>query len=156
VKVLIQRVSRASVTVDGEVVGQIGQGLLAFVGVGHGDGLPEVEWMAEKMSMLRVFEDEEGKMNRSLVDVGGEALIVSQFTLLADCRKGRRPAFTDAALPARANEIYEAFIARLRQQGVRVATGRFAASMQVELVNEGPVTIMLERTASGNESSAPG
>ena len=145
-KVLIQRVTRASVTVDRQIVGKIDHGLLALVGVGHGDGMPEVEWMADKMSMLRIFEDENGKMNRSLLDIRGEALIVSQFTLLADCRKGRRPAFTDAALPEHANAIYESFVAQVRQQGVHVETGIFAASMQVELVNDGPVTIMLERT----------
>lgn len=145
-KVLIQRVSRASVSVDQQVVGRIDQGVLALVGVGHGDGVPEARWLAEKMVMLRIFEDQAGKMNRSLLDIQGEALVVSQFTLLADCRKGRRPAFTDAALPQHANSIYETFVALVREQGVRVQTGVFAATMQVELVNDGPVTILLERT----------
>ncbi len=145
-KVLIQRVSEASVRVDGAVVGQIGQGLLTLVGVGHGDGLDQVRYLAEKMCCLRIFEDEHGKMNRSLVEVGGAALIVSQFTLMADCRKGRRPAFTDAAKPNLAEQLYEAFVDEVRAHGVAVETGVFAASMQVALINNGPVTILLERS----------
>ncbi len=145
-KVLIQRVTSASVTIAGEVVGCIDGGMLALVGVGHGDGPDEVCWLAEKLCGLRIFEDDAGKMNRSLLDVGGSALIVSQFTLLADCQKGRRPAFTDAALPDHARAIYESFVSEVRQRGVPVQTGVFAASMQVALVNDGPVTIMLQRT----------
>ncbi len=151
-KVLLQRVTMASVSINGEVVGRIDGGLLALVGIGHGDGQNEVKWLAEKMCCLRIFEDEDAKMNRSLVDTGGGALIVSQFTLLADCRNGRRPAFTDAAHPAHAKQLYETFVEEVRQRDVHVQTGIFAASMQVALVNDGPVTILLERTSNGGSS----
>ena len=144
-KILIQRVSEASVTIDGTKVSSIGNGLVALVGVQHGDTLDEVRFLAEKMVALRIFNDEAGKMNLSLLDVDGSALIVSQFTLLADTRRGRRPAFTDAAAPEIANQLYEAFAREVNTRGVPVQTGVFAADMKVALVNDGPVTIMLER-----------
>ncbi len=140
----IQRVSQAQVTVDGEVTGQIGCGLVVLLGVAQDDGQPEVDWLAEKIIGLRIFPDDEGKMNRSLVEAGGELLVVSQFTLLGDCRKGRRPSFVAAAEPARAEVLYEAFVARARGLGVRVATGRFREHMLVSLTNDGPVTIWID------------
>ena len=143
---VLQRVSRASVSVDGEIVGQIGNGFLALVGFGHGDDSAVVQWMAEKTSVLRVFEDDAGKMNRSVIDVGGSILAISQFTLYGDCRKGRRPAFTDAADPAIAVELYELYVEMLKGQGISVETGIFAADMKVSLVNDGPVTMLLERS----------
>jgi D-tyrosyl-tRNA(Tyr) deacylase len=144
----IQRVSEAQVTVDGEVTGRIGRGLVVLLGVGANDGEAEVEWLAEKIVGLRIFEDDAGKMNRSLVEVGGAMLVVSQFTLYGDCRKGRRPSFIDAAPPELAERLYEAFAARLRGQGVEVGTGRFRAHMLVSLVNDGPVTLWID-TAEG-------
>ncbi|MDV6031780.1 MAG: D-tyrosyl-tRNA(Tyr) deacylase [Phycisphaera sp. RhM] len=144
-KVVLQRVSQASVSVEGEVVGQIGAGFLALVGIGHADGESVVSWMAEKTAVLRVFEDDAGKMNRSVIDIGGSVLAVSQFTLYGDCRKGRRPAFTDAADPAIAKRLYELYVERLKGQGIGVETGVFAADMKVSLVNDGPVTMLLER-----------
>ncbi len=144
-KVVLQRVSSASVSVDGETVGQIGHGFLALVGIGRGDDQAVVQWMAEKTSQLRVFEDEQGKMNRSVQDVQGGVLAISQFTLYGDCRKGRRPAFTSAAEPGIANELYESYVDQLRRLGVPVETGVFAADMKVSLVNDGPVTMILER-----------
>jgi D-tyrosyl-tRNA(Tyr) deacylase len=143
-RVLVQRVSRASVRVDGAVTGEIGRGLLLLVGVTHSDGDAEVEWMAEKVLGLRIFPDDEGKMNRSVVETGGSLLLVSQFTLYGDAGKGRRPSFVDAARPEHAVPVYEKLVARLRQS-VNVATGVFGAMMDVELVNEGPVTIWLEK-----------
>ena len=148
-KVVLQRVNQASVSVGGQIVGQIGNGFLALVGIGHGDDPTVVQWMAEKTFVLRVFEDEAGKMNRSLADVGGGVLAVSQFTLYGDCRKGRRPAFTDAADPAIAEHLYQLYVDKLRAFGIPVETGVFAADMQVALVNDGPVTMLLEKqTAS--------
>ncbi|MEO1617155.1 MAG: D-aminoacyl-tRNA deacylase [Planctomycetota bacterium] len=144
-KVVLQRVTEASVRVDGETVGEIGAGFLALVGIGKQDDSSVVDWMAEKTAVLRVFEDEAGKMNRSIMDVGGSILVVSQFTLYGDCRKGRRPAFTDAADPADANRLYEQYAARLAEQGIGVEKGIFAADMKVSLVNDGPVTMLLER-----------
>jgi D-tyrosyl-tRNA(Tyr) deacylase len=144
-KVVLQRVSQASVMVDGRPVGTIGNGFLALVGIGHGDDDSVVRWMAEKTSVLRVFEDDAGKMNRSVMDVGGSVLAVSQFTLYGDCRKGRRPAFTDAADPPVAKALYELYVDSLRGQGIVVETGVFAADMKVSLVNDGPVTMLLER-----------
>jgi len=143
-RAVVQRVSRASVTVDGEVVGAIGRGVLVLLGVAHGDGRRETETLARKIAGLRIFEDGDGKMNLALAEVGGEVLAVSQFTLYADVRKGRRPSFTDAALPAVAQPLYEAFCAQLEAAGLRVGRGVFGAHMAVELVNDGPVTILLD------------
>jgi D-tyrosyl-tRNA(Tyr) deacylase len=148
----IQRVSEARVTVDGTVTGQIGRGLLVLLGIGTQDGAAEIDWLAEKLVNLRVFEDAEGKMNRSLVDAGGAMLVVSQFTLFGDCRKGRRPSFTDAAPPDLAERLYNEFVARVRTLGVDVATGVFRAHMDVALVNDGPVTLWIdsaERPSTG-------
>jgi len=144
-RVVLQRVKEASVTVEGTVTGQIDQGFLLLVGVTHDDTLEQVNWLADKIAGLRVFEDEEERMNLSLQDVEGKILSVSQFTLYGDVKKGRRPAFTEAAKPDVANELYEAFNARLRQQGIIVETGQFGAMMDVALVNDGPVTLILEK-----------
>jgi len=143
-RAVIQRVSRAAVTVDGQVVGAIGRGFLVLVGVTHGDGQAEADWLARKVAGLRIFEDEAGKLNLSLADVGGAVLVVSQFTLYGDARKGRRPDFIQAARPEQAEPLVDYFVAQLRGQGVPVATGRFRAVMQVELVNDGPVTLWLD------------
>jgi D-tyrosyl-tRNA(Tyr) deacylase len=143
-RVVIQRVSRASVRVDDEQVGVIGAGLLVLVGVAEHDTEDLARRLAAKCAEMRVFSDDEGKFNRSLIDVGGEALVVSQFTLLADVRRGRRPSFVAAAIPEDAEPIVEAFSQAMRDAGVRVETGRFGAKMQVELVNEGPVTIIVD------------
>jgi D-tyrosyl-tRNA(Tyr) deacylase len=141
---VVQRVSSATVSVDRNVVGQIGEGLLALVGVAAGDEAADVEYIASKLRDLRVFADDEGRMNRSVVETGGALLVVSQFTLLGDVRKGRRPGFDAAAEPAVAKARYEALVARLRDAGLRVETGVFQADMRVELVNDGPVTILLD------------
>ena len=146
-RVVLQRVARASVSVDGERVATIGAGFLLLVGVGHEDEPAEAERLAEKVSALRVFADDAGKMNRGIADVGGEALVVSQFTLYADLRKGRRPSWTDAAEPGKAAELVDAFAAALERQGLPVATGVFGADMQVELLNDGPVTLVLDTAA---------
>ena len=130
--------------VDQEVVGQIGRGLLVLLGVARDDTAEQAAWLADKVVSLRVFEDEAGKINLGVADVGGEILVVSQFTLYGDCRKGRRPSFIDAAPPETAIPLYEAFIDAVRAQGVRTATGRFGAMMQVELVNDGPVTLIVD------------
>jgi D-aminoacyl-tRNA deacylase len=143
-RALLQRVSRASVTVDGQVVGQIGQGLLVFLGVGQGDSEVQVKTLADKIAYLRIFGDEEGKMNRSLLDIGGEVLVVSQFTLYADARRGRRPSFTDAAPPVVAETLFEHFKEALASYGLTVASGIFGAYMTIEIWNEGPVTIWLD------------
>ncbi len=144
-KALLQRVSRASVTVDGEVIGEVGAGLMILLGVQEGDGEKEADFLADKTAGLRIFEDEAGKMNRSLLDVGGEALVVSQFTLCADARKGRRPSFIKAMKPPEADRLYRYYTEALRRAGVRrVATGEFGAMMQVEIHNDGPVTILLD------------
>jgi D-aminoacyl-tRNA deacylase len=140
----VQRVSEASVTVDGSVTGRIGRGLVVLLGVGGGDGDADVNWLAEKVIGLRVFEDAEGKMNRSLAEVSGAMLVVSQFTLYGDCRRGRRPSFTDAAQPELAERLYEAFVARVRSAGIDVATGVFREHMLVSLVNDGPVTLWID------------
>jgi D-tyrosyl-tRNA(Tyr) deacylase len=144
VRALIQRVSRASVTVDGEVVGEIGVGLLVLVGVTHTDDAALASRLASKVAHLRVFDDDAGVMNRSLLDVDGSALVVSQFTLYGDARRGRRPSWVDAAPPEQAEPLVAAFVTALGGEGVTVATGRFRADMQVELVNDGPVTLALE------------
>jgi D-tyrosyl-tRNA(Tyr) deacylase len=144
-RAIIQRVSQASVSVDGEIVGQIGLGLVVLVGVTHGDTHEQAEWLARKVAGLRIFEDSEGKMNAGLLDVDGAALVISQFTLYADARKGRRPSFTDAALPDVAEPLVEHFAQTLQAQGVPVETGVFGAHMLVEIQNDGPVTILLER-----------
>jgi D-tyrosyl-tRNA(Tyr) deacylase len=143
-RAVVQRVSSSSVTVDGEVVGQIGRGFLVFLGVEESDSETDVVYMAQKIAGLRVFEDSAGKMNLALNDVGGEMLVVSQFTLLGDCRKGRRPSFVAAARPDQANELYESFVAEIRGQGITAATGRFQAHMDVQLVNDGPVTLLID------------
>ncbi len=143
-RAVVQRVSRAEVRVGGEVVGRIGRGFLVLVGVEPDDAEADVAYVAEKVAGLRVFEDAQGRMNLDLSAVGGGVLLVSQFTLLADCRKGRRPSFTGAAEPGKAEALYEAVAARLRELGVPVETGRFRAEMEVELVNDGPVTLLLD------------
>lgn len=143
-RAVIQRVSSARVEVDSQRVGEIGRGLLILLGVEQGDGADDARYLAEKSAQLRIFEDEAGKMNLSLADVGGQALVVSQFTLLADCRKGRRPGFSRAALPELADALYQQFVALLRERGLTVATGIFQAEMQVHLVNDGPVTLLLD------------
>jgi D-tyrosyl-tRNA(Tyr) deacylase len=144
-RVLLQRVSRAEVRVGGDVLGRIGKGYLLLVGITHADREEQLAWMAEKVSGLRLFGDEEDKMNLALTDVGGAALVVSQFTLYGDARKGRRPSFIDAARPEVAEPLYERFVALLRSNGLTVETGAFGAMMEVELVNDGPVTMWLER-----------
>ncbi|MEE2684887.1 MAG: D-aminoacyl-tRNA deacylase [Planctomycetota bacterium] len=143
-RVCVQRVRQASVTVQRELVGEIGRGMLVLVGIGREDGREQVEQMVEKLVGLRIFEDDQGKMNRSLSEVHGEMLVVSQFTLWGDCRKGRRPSFTSAAPPELAEPLYELFVEQVAGQGIRVATGQFAAQMDVALVNDGPVTLLLE------------
>lgn len=144
-KALIQRVKKASVTIDNELYSKIGAGLLIFFGVEKGDSEENADKLAEKLAKLRIFEDENGKMNRSLLDVEGEALIVSQFTLCGDCRKGTRPSFDKSASPDIANSLYEYFIQRLRALNIPCQTGKFAAMMDVELINDGPVTFMIEK-----------
>jgi D-tyrosyl-tRNA(Tyr) deacylase len=144
-RVVIQRVSEASVTVADQVVGEIGPGYVVLVGVTHGDGKQEAEWLARKVAGLRLFEDEQGRTNRSLADVNGGVLVVSQFTLYADARKGRRPSFIDAASPEQAEPLIGYFIDRLRAEGASVATGVFRAHMQVALINDGPVTLVIDR-----------
>jgi len=144
-RAVLQRVSQASVTVEGEIVGQIGSGLVVLLGVEPHDGDDAVRWMADKCVESRIFEDDVGKMNRSLLDVGGAMLVVSQFTLLGDCRKGRRPSFVGAAPPEHAERLYDAFVTHVRGRGVDVATGIFRAHMDVALVNDGPVTLLLDR-----------
>lgn len=143
-RAVVQRVSEASVRVDGAVVGAIGRGLLVLLGVGTGDSEPDADFLAEKVLTLRVFADEQGQMNRSLLDVRGGLLVVSQFTLYGDARRGRRPSYTDAAPPEEANRLYERFVSRVRPSGLEVATGVFRAMMDVALVNEGPVTLLLD------------
>jgi D-aminoacyl-tRNA deacylase len=143
-RAVIQRVRRAAVVVAGETVGATGTGWLVLLGVGPADTAAEAVWLADKVANLRAFEDDAGKMNRSVLDVAGGVLVVSQFTLYGDTRKGRRPSFTGAAVPAVAEPLVERFVAELRAVGLPVATGRFGADMQVELVNDGPVTFVLD------------
>lgn len=144
-RALLQRVSRASVTVENKGISQIGKGLVILLGIGHGDEEAQVTFLAEKITNLRIFEDEQGKTNLSVLDVKGEALVVSQFTLYADTRKGRRPSFIDAALPDIAEPLVNRFVERLRGLGVPTQTGQFGAHMLVEIHNDGPVTIWLEK-----------
>ncbi len=143
-KAVIQRVKNSSVSVEAETVSRIGPGLLVLLGVAQNDQLPDADFLAEKTTNLRIFEDDSGRMNRSLLDTGAEMLVVSQFTLLGDCRKGRRPSFVNAAAPEHAEKLYEHFVQQVRQAGIRVQTGRFRAMMDVSLVNDGPVTLILE------------
>jgi D-aminoacyl-tRNA deacylase len=143
-RVVLQRVAYARVEVEGTVAGEIGPGILALVGVAKGDTVPDAEFLAAKIVQLRIFNDPDGKMNRSLLDTGGAVLAVSQFTLYGDCRKGRRPSFDAAAGPEEARALYELFLAALRQTGVRVEAGVFQADMKVSLLNDGPVTLIVE------------
>lgn len=147
-RVVVQRVSRASVTVDGQVVGRIGPGFVVLVGVANGDAQADIAYTASKLLGLRVFSDADGKMNRSITDVGGAMLLISQFTLLGDVRGGRRPSFIDAAAPDVGRAMYEELAARLRASGMHVETGIFQAHMDVELVNDGPVTLLIDSKKS--------
>jgi D-tyrosyl-tRNA(Tyr) deacylase len=145
VRAVLQRVKTSKVTVDSKVVGQISKGIMALIGVGRNDSFDDIKWLAEKIVNLRIFEDENGKMNLSLLDVKGELLLVSQFTLFGDCRRGRRPSFTDAAEPSLARELFERFVEYVRDTyPVRVETGVFQEHMEVELINDGPVTLLLD------------
>jgi D-tyrosyl-tRNA(Tyr) deacylase len=147
-RAVVQRVSRAQVTVNGEITGQIGLGLLVLLGVGRDDTEADATYLAEKIAGLRIFEDDAGKMNRSVLDVGGGVLAVSQFTLYGDVRRGKRPSFDAAAPPEKARQLYEFFVEQIRSAGLRCETGRFQEMMTVELVNEGPVTILLDSEKS--------
>ena len=144
-RALIQRVTEASVKVDGETIGEINQGLLVLFGVGQDDTEDDLEYMVDKILGLRIFNDEDDKMNLSLKDIGGELLVVSQFTLYGSVKKGKRPSFSEAARPEKAEKLYEDFVEMCRNEGVKVETGKFAADMKVSLVNDGPVTILVER-----------
>ena len=143
-RAVVQRVKQSTVKTDNEIVGQIGSGLLVLLGVAKGDTAKDADYLANKIINLRIFEDQDRKMNRSLLETGGELLAVSQFTLLADCRKGRRPSFIEAAEPEKATDLYETFVNMVRAKGVAVQTGRFGAMMEVALINDGPVTIIIE------------
>ncbi|MCJ7664578.1 MAG: D-aminoacyl-tRNA deacylase [Desulfobacterales bacterium] len=147
-RVVVQRVKQARVFVEGKVIGEIEQGLVCFVGVGKEDQEADAAYLAAKIPQLRIFEDAEGKFNRSLLEIKGEILVVSQFTLFGDCRKGRRPSFTDAAEPEQARELYHRFITKLKENAIRVAQGEFQAHMAVELINDGPVTLLLDTKTS--------
>ncbi len=143
-RAVVQRVKSSSVKTGDEIVAQIGNGLLVLLGVAKGDTAQDADYLAQKIINLRIFEDQGGKMNRSLLETGGELLAVSQFTLIADCRKGRRPSFIEAAGPEMATDLYERFVNTVREEGVRIQTGRFRAMMEVALINDGPVTIIIE------------
>lgn len=145
-RLIIQRVKKASVTVSDQTVGSCGRGYLVLVGIGQGDTPADVLYCADKTAGLRIFEDENGKMNLSILDIGGEVLAISQFTLYGDVRKGKRPSFTDSASPETAKELYELYVDKLRETGISTQTGVFGADMQVELLNDGPVTIMIDST----------
>jgi D-tyrosyl-tRNA(Tyr) deacylase len=144
-RVVLQRVQSGRVSVDGKPIAECGPGMVILLGVAHEDSEEQARWLVEKIATLRIFEDEGGKLNRSLLETGGSAIVVSQFTLYADARKGRRPSFTDAALPEKARPLVEYFAELLRQQGIPTQTGEFGAHMLVEIANDGPVTILLER-----------
>jgi len=143
-RAVVQRVKESHVAIEGEIVARIGHGLLVLLGVATGDTVKNADYLADKLSHLRIFEDDQEKMNRSLLDTGGDMLVVSQFTLMGDCRKGRRPSFIKAARPEEADPLYAFFVQRVREKGVHVETGRFRARMAVSLINDGPVTIILE------------
>ncbi len=143
-RAVIQRVKESSVKVDGKIIGRIGRGLLVLLGVAGSDKPSDADYLAEKIINLRIFEDENGKMNRSLIETGGEMLVVSQFTLLGDCKKGRRPSFISAANPEKADELYEYFVKKVRDKDISVETGLFRAMMDVSLINDGPVTLIIE------------
>ena len=143
-RAVVQRVKSSSVQVDGKMVGAIGPGLMVLLGVADGDGKKDADFLAEKIPNLRIFEDDQEKMNLSLIDTKGKMLVVSQFTLLGNCRKGRRPSFVDAAGPDEANALYEYFVEKVQEKGVAVETGRFRAKMEVSIVNDGPVTLIVE------------
>ncbi len=143
-RAVVQRVSRSSVTVDEAVVGKINKGLMILLGVEHADTKADADWLVDKVTNMRIFEDDEGKMNRSLLDIGGELLAVSQFTLMGDCRKGRRPSFSEAARPQMANELYEYFVDKAKSKGIAIQTGQFQAHMMVDIVNDGPVTLLID------------
>ena len=147
-RAVVQRVSRSEVTVDGRTTGKINKGLLVLLGVTHGDTSKDVDYIVDKTINLRIFEDENDKMNLSLKDIGGEMLAVSQFTLYGHCRKGRRPSFTNAAAPEEADKLYQEFVKKVSEQGINTETGEFGAHMMVDLVNDGPVTILLESNKS--------
>ena len=147
-RAVIQRVSRASVSVDGEQLGVISTGLVALIGICATDGNKHVDWLAEKIINLRIFPDDTGKMNRSLADIGGEMLIVSQFTLYGDCRKGRRPGYSNAASPDKAEPLYQRFIGQVDQQNIKTASGKFQAMMEVTIINDGPVTLLVDSAKS--------
>ncbi len=143
-RAVIQRVTEARVSIGNDMVGEIGQGLCVLLGISKTDGVNDAESLARKISLLRIFDDQQGKLNRSVIDTGGEVLVVSQFTLYGDCRKGNRPSFSEAAPPAEAERLYEYLVAQLRAAGLRVSTGRFQAAMKIALENDGPVTLILE------------
>ncbi len=147
-KAVIQRVKKASVKVENEIVGEIGQGLLVLLAVHENDTAKDIEWMVKKVMQLRIFSDEDDKMNKSVQDVGGEILVVSQFTLYGDCTKGNRPSFIKSARPEKAKEYYEKFVEKIRDTGINVATGKFQERMEVELVNDGPTTVIVESQKS--------
>ena len=152
-RAVIQRVKSAQVSVDGRVSGKIGKGLLVLLGVGKGDGESDLSFLTSKIPELRIFEDDSGKFNLSLKEIGGEILVVSQFTLFGDCRKGRRPSFTEAEEPSAAKHLYERFILKLRERGIPVETGEFQAKMEVHLINDGPVTVLLDSRQGRGDGS---
>ena len=143
-RAVVQRVKESSVTVSNQIISRIGPGLLVLLGVSEADDTGDADFLSEKIPNLRIFEDENGKMNRSLIDIRGEMLVVSQFTLLGDCRKGRRPSYIQAAGPEKAEQLYEAFVDKIRENGIAVKTGQFRAMMDVALINDGPVTLILD------------